>query len=126
MKTIAGFSILAAALATGAKEQRQFGLEADSGLQRIIESSVRVNAVEFNRRVDLTAPELRDFQMGDAQITQSRIMVWMGDPDSYEVYAHFREGGGEKCMTLSLEWIPRTETWNAVHSGVVDRCRPVW
>jgi hypothetical protein len=29
-------------------------------------------------------------------------------------------------MTLSLEWIPRTETWNAVHSGVVDRCRPVW
>ncbi len=126
MKTIAGFSVLVAALATSAKEQRQPGLETDSGLQRLIESSVRENAVNFNRRVDLTAPELHDFQLVDVQIAQPRIMAWVGDPDSYGVYVRFREGGGEKCMTLSLDWISRTGTWNVAHSGVVDRCTPVW
>jgi hypothetical protein len=131
IKTVAGFVIVAAALVTGFKSQRALEVEADNAVRPMIEQSVRMNAVDFNPKVALTQPELKDFSLVGVKITRSRIGAMInsafgGGDRSYEVYVRFREGGDEKCLTLALEWRSTTEAWNVSHSGVVDRCEPVW
>jgi hypothetical protein len=126
LKTFAVFAVLAVGVGTAAKAQRQFGLENDERAWRAIDTGVRASAVEYNPKVDLTAPVLQDFELLGVQITRPRIMVLLGVGDDYEVYAHFREGGSDRCMTLSLSRVQGTDAWNAVHSGVVDRCAPLW
>ena len=125
MNTVLSLAVLGAVLAVGARAQRQFGLEADDAARRAIESAVRASAVDYNPNVDLTVPELHDFELVAMQVTTPRILALLGVSDSYDVYVRFRESGSERCMGLSLEWIPRTESWKAVHSGM-DRCQPIW
>lgn len=126
IKTFISFSILAGALATGVKSERQFDLEADKSVRQTIEAAVRMNAVDFNPKVQLVAPELKDFEITGIQISRPRVMGWLDDNSGIEAYARFEESGSRRCMTLSLEWMPQTETWRAEHSGIVDRCEPVW
>ena len=131
IKIVAGFAIVAVALATGFKSQRASEVEEDNAVRPLIEQGVRMNAVDFNPKVALTQPELKDFSMVGVKITRSRIgaminSVFGGGDRGYEVYARFREDGSEKCMTLSLEWRSATEGWSVSHPGIVDRCEPVW
>ena len=131
IKIVAGFALVAVALATGFKSQRASEAEEDHAVRPVIEQGVRMNAVDFNPKVALTQPELKDFSMIGVKITRSRIgailnSAFGGGDRSYEVYVRFREDGREKCMTLSLEWRSTTEAWNVSHPGIVDRCEPVW
>ena len=131
IKTVAGFVIFGAIVATGFKAQRQFDLEGDAALRPMIENGVRLNAADYNPKVNLTVPELKGFSMGPVQITRSRIgalidSTFGGGDQSYEVYAKFQEGGDDKCLTLSLEWRSKSEAWKVSHPGGYDRCAPVW
>jgi hypothetical protein len=131
IKTVAGFAIVAAVVATGFKAQRQFNLEADSTLRPMIENSVRLNAAQFNPKINLTVPELKGFSLSGVQITRSRIGALLdstlnGGNQSYEVYARFKEGGDDRCLTLSLEWRSKSESWDISHAGAFDRCEPAW
>jgi len=126
IKTFLTFSAVAAALATGAKGEPQPQLETDAAVRQIVDLTVRRNAVDFNPNVQLGAPELKDFELTGIQISRPRVMGWIDENSGYEVYARFRESGSDRCMTLSLDWSPRTKEWHAQHSGIVDRCAPVW
>lgn len=126
IKTFLTFSLVAAGLAAGVRGQRQFDLEANASVRAAIEAAVRANAVEYNPKVQLVAPELKNFDMTSFMITRPRVLGLMDDNSGYDVYVRFNEGGNSQCMTLSLEWLPRTETWKATHSGVVDSCAPSW
>ena len=91
----------------------------------------RMNAGDFNPKVQLTQPELRDFQIIAVQITQPRISSILdlasgGGDRKYGVYVRFREGGGDRCMTLALEWRSKTEDWSVSHPGTMDSCGPAW
>jgi len=131
LKTLAGFAIVGALVATGFKAQRQFELEGDSALRPLIENTVRLNAAGYDPKLNLTVPELRGFSMGQLQITRSRIgalidSTFGGGDQSYEVYARFQEGGDDKCLTLTLEWRSKLGNWHVSHPGAYDRCAPVW
>ena len=131
IKVFAGFAIVAAALASGFKSQPASEVEEDNAVRPLIEQGVRMNAVDFNPRVALTKPELKDFSMIGVKITRSRIGAMInsafgGGDRGYEVYVRFREDGSERCMTLSLEWRSTTQAWDVSHPGMVDRCEPVW
>ena len=130
-KIVAGFAIVVLGIAAGFKEQRQSDLEGDSALAPMIESKVRMNAGDFNPKVQLTQPELRDFQIIAVQITRPRISSILdlasgGGDRKYGVYVRFREGGGDRCMTLALEWRSKTEDWSVSHPGTMDSCGPAW
>ena len=130
-KTVAGFGILAAIQATGAKAQRADEVEADKTVAPLIEQSVRMSAADFNPKVALVVPELNGFGISAVQITHSRVGAFLeqmlGDGSrSYDVYVKFRESGNEKCMTLELKWDAKTEAFKVTHPGADDRCTPLW
>lgn len=131
IKTIAGFAVLGVVLASGVRSERQFNLEEDTALQRVIEQNVRQFAAGFDPKVALTMPELKDFSVDRVRITRSRagalVDSTFGKGDqSYDAYVRFRESGAVRCMTLDLEWRARSETWKVTHTGAYDRCDPVW
>ncbi len=130
IKTFAGFAAAAAVLAFGARAQREPGLEADDAVRPVVESCVRMNAAEFRPHVDLTQRELIDFSLLDVRISRPRISAILasmfGEDRSYDVHVRFREGGGERCFTLALEWNAEAAAWTAKHGGVPDRCAPMW
>lgn len=108
IKTFAGVAVVVGAVVFGAKAQRESTVEADRAVRQMVESSVRMNAAGFNPQVDLTARELKGFDIVGVKITRPRISAMIdsagGGDRSYEVYVRFREDGGEKCMTLALKW----------------------
>jgi len=131
IKTFAGFALLGAVAVIGLKAERQFDLEGDAALRPLIEQNVRWGAAGYDPKVNLTVPELKNFSLGPVLITRSRIgklvdSTFGGGDQSYEVYARFSEGGDDKCLTLSLEWRSRSESWSLSHTGAYDRCAPVW
>lgn len=131
LKTITGFAIVGVMLATGARSERQFDLERDTALQRLIEQNVKQFAAGYDPKVQLTMPELKDFSMGSVAVTRSRVGAFLdssfGNGDmNYDAYVRFREGGGSKCMTLALEWKARSGEWRVNHTSAYDRCDPVW
>lgn len=131
IKTFAGFAVVIGAVVFGAKAQRETAVEADRAVGQMVESSVRMNAAGFNPQVDLTSRELNGFSMVGVKITRSRISAMIdsafgGGDRRYEVYVRFREGGGEKCLTLALKWVETRAVWSVSHPGAVDRCEPLW
>jgi hypothetical protein len=130
IKTVAGFAAVAVAAAFAAKAQREPELETDTTVRPVIESCVRMNAAEFRPHVDLVQRDLVDFSILDVQITRPRITALLastiGENRSYDAYVRFREGGGERCFTLTLEWKADTGAWTADRAGVADRCGPMW
>ena len=131
LKTVAGVAVVIGGLVYGAKAQRDATVEADSAVRQMVESSVRMNAADFNPQVALTARELKDFDIGGVMITRSRISAMIdsafgGGDRRYEVWVRFREGGGEKCLTLALKWVETRAVWSVSHPGAVDRCEPLW
>lgn len=131
LKTVAGFAVVGVLLASGIKSERQFDLEADTSVQRAVEQGVRQYAAGYDPRVALTMPELRNFSMGPMRVTRSRAGAFLdstfGNGDQgYDVYARFREGDADKCMTLTLEWKVRSASWRVDHTGPDDRCDPIW
>lgn len=131
LKTLTGFAILGVMLAAGARSERQFDLEGDTAVQRLIEQNVKQFAAGYDARVQLAMPELKDFSMSRVTVTRSRVGAMLdssfGNGDvSYEVYVRFREAGASRCMTLALEWKTKTQDWRANHTSAYDRCDPVW
>jgi hypothetical protein len=131
MKTVAGFGIVLAVLATGARAQRDFDLEADSTVAPVIERTVRMDAADFNPQVALVPRDLKGFGIKGVQITRSRIGAFMqsalgGGDRSYDAYVSFQEDGNDRCMSLELKWDGKTEAWKASHVGTDDRCTPFW
>lgn len=131
IKTLVGFGILFAAVVVGARSQRQFDIEADRAVRPIVEDGVRMNAVDYNPKVALTRPELKDFSMVDMKIMASKVSAFIdsalrGGNRNYDVYVRFRESGDNRCMTLRLEWTSALSSWKVEHTGLDDRCDPVW
>ncbi|MEO8499713.1 MAG: hypothetical protein ABI565_02270 [Vicinamibacteria bacterium] len=131
IKTVAGFAIMGALLASGAKAQRVYELEADATVAPLIEQGVRMSAANFNPKVALVMPELKGFSISGVEITHSRIGALLestiGDGGrSYDVYVRFRESGDDRCMTLELKRDARGDAWKVTHPGGDDRCAPVW
>lgn len=116
LKTVAGVAVVIGGLVYGAKAQRDATVEADSAVRQMVESSVRMNAADFNPQVALTARELKDFDIGGVMITRSRISAMIDSAF----------GGGEKCLTLALKWVETRAAWSVSHPGAVDRCEPLW
>lgn len=131
LKTIAGFALTFAAIAVGARSQRQYEIEADRAVRPIVEDRVRMDAVDYNPKVALTRPEPMDFSLVDMKITASRLSAFLDSAfragsRNYDVYVRFRESGDSRCMTLRLEWMATEGSWKTDHSGLDDRCAPVW
>lgn len=131
INTFAGFAIVAAVLAMGAKAQRAYEVEADNRVVPLIEQGVRMNAADFNPKVALVAPELKGFGIDGVQITHSRIGAFLestlgGGDRNYDVYVKFHESGDHKCLTLELKWTAKGEAWKVTHPGADDRCTPLW
>jgi hypothetical protein len=131
LKTVAGFAIIAAVLAAGTRAQRAYEVEADNAVAPMIEQSVRMNAADFNPKVQLVPRELRGFSVTAVKITRSRIGAMIesafgGGDRSYDVYVRFREDDASKCLTLELKWKSATQQWNVSHPGADERCEPLW
>lgn len=129
--TTAAFTLIGAALAMGVKSERQFAVEQDSEVVSLIEQSVRQSAAGYDPRVALTMPELKGFSLGEFKVVRSKAVAMLdsafaGGDRSYDVYARYREGGSEGCMTLDLEWRASRSRFVATHSGADDRCDPAW
>lgn len=131
LTTTAAFTLIGAALALGVRSERQFAVEQDSEVMSLIEQSVRQNAAGYDPRVALTMPELKGFSLGQVRVVRSRAgalldSTFAGGDRSYDVYARYREGGSEGCITLDLEWKASRGRYVVAHSGVDDRCEPAW
>lgn len=131
LTTTAAFTLIGAALALGVKSERQFVVEQDPDVASIVEQSVRQNAAGYDPRVALTMPELKGFSFGQFKVVRSRAgamldSAFAGGDRSYDVYARYREGGSEGCVTLDLEWRASRGRYVVAHSGVDDRCEPAW
>ena len=131
VKTVAGFAIVAAVLATGAKAQRAFEVEADNAVAPLIEQTTRMTAADFNPKVGLVVPELKGFSILAVKITRSRVGAMLqssfgGSDRSYDVYVKFHEGDSDRCLTLEAKWKATTEEWKVTHPGADDRCEPLW
>lgn len=131
LTTAAAFTLVGAALAMGVKSERQLVVEQDPAVMSLVEQSVRQNAAGYDPRVALTMPELKGFSLGRVKVMRSRVgamldSAFAGGDRSYDVYARYREGGSEGCMTLDLEWKASQGRFVARHSGADDRCEPAW
>jgi hypothetical protein len=131
LKTVAAFAIIGAVLVSGVKSQRDFEVESDRAVIPLIDRGVRMAAADFDPKVALVPRELKGFSMGSVQIVRSKIGAMLqaglgGGDRSYDVYVSFREDGADKCMTLELKWRAQEGSWDVSHTGVGDRCEPVW
>lgn len=131
LTTAFAFTLAGAALAYGVRSERQFAVEQDTEVVSLIEQSVRAHAAGYDPRVALTMPELKGFNLGQVKVVRSRVGAMLdntfaGGDRSYDVYARYREGGSEGCMTLDLEWRASRGRFVITHTGADDRCEPAW
>ena len=130
IKTLGVFAVIGAVAAGALHSDRVMSVEEDRAAVAAINLGIRRAAADFDPKVAVTQRELKDFEVLSFKVYRAKFMFFLdsaarGDTN-YDVYARYREGDSERCLTLGLKRRAGEDDWQTSHNTGADRCEPAW